>query len=340
MGGVFAMKLGRGSFKFNDVYVKNTCIAIGKLEAQGKLKSYADIVYNDNYFGEKSFEAAERKMQKDVIGRLKAKEFLTDLDIDLLVGGDLINQEIVSLLAMKDFNIPLISLFSACATFSLATIISSVFIDNKLVNRAISMASSHNLSAERTFRYPVEYGGAKEETTTNTLTGCGAMLLTSKKTAIKVTEATIGKVIDVNYNNSFDMGSAMAPAAIETILEHFNAFNTSPKDYDLILTGDLSQIGRSIVQKALNDSYPNTKNYDDCGLIAYDYFEQDVFCGGSGCGCVATVVAGYIYDKLMHGEIKKVLVCATGALMNQTSTLQKESISAIAHAFTLEGEWK
>lgn len=330
------MKIGTSSFRFNNVYLEETSVAIGKLEAEGKMKSYADIIYDDTYFNEDSFEKAERKMQMDTINNLKGKKYLLDTDIDILFSGDLINQEIVSTFVMRKYDIPYIGLFGACSTFGIATILASIFIDNKLANKAISMASSHTQAAERTFRYPIEYGGAKEESSTLTVTGCGAMLLTNKKTKIKITEATIGKVLDVEYKNSFDLGGAMAPSAIETLLTHFQNFKTTPNQYDLILTGDLSQIGRSMVSKALNEEFNNVKNYDDCGLIVYDYFTQDVYSGGSGCGCSAVVTCGYIKEKLLSGEIKRVLICPTGALMNQTTTLQKESIPSISHAFVLE----
>ena len=330
------MKIGSSSYKFDNVYVVDTSVAIGKLEAMGKMKPYADIIYNDSYFNEKSFEAAERKMQKDVINKLKDKQLLLDSDIDILFSGDLINQEIVSTFVMKDYDIPYISLYGACSTFGLATILASIFVDNKLANIAIAMASSHTEAAERTFRYPTEYGGAKEDSATLTVTGCGAMLISNKKSKIKITRATIGKVTDVNYKNSFDLGGAMAPSAVETLLTHFEDFKITPNEYDLILTGDLSKIGRSIVFDALNDDFVNVKNYDDCGLMVYDYFNQKVFAGGSGCGCSAVVTCGYIKEKLLSGELKKVLICPTGALMNQTTTLQKESIPAISHAFVLE----
>ena len=330
------MKVGKCSFTFDNVYIEETAVAIGSLEAEGKMKSYADIIYKDQYFNEKSYEAAERKMQKDTIEKLKNKKYLIDQNIDVVFGGDLINQEIISTFLMREFDIPFIGLYGACSTFGLATIMGSIFIESKCAKRVISMASSHTQTAERTFRYPIEYGGAKEESTTLTVTGCGAMLLTSKKSYIKVTKATIGKVIDVDYKNSFDMGGAMAPSAIETLLTHFEDFKTKPSDYDLILTGDLSQIGFSVVSKALNDKFDNVKNYDDCGLIVYDYFSQNVFSGGSGCASSAVVTCGYIKDKMLSGELNKVLICPTGALMNQTTTLQKESIPAISHAFVLE----
>ena len=330
------MKIGSSSYKFDNVYLIDTSVAIGKLESIGKMKSYADIIYKDSYFDEKSFEAAERKMQKDTIDKLKEKQLLIDDDIDILFSGDLINQEIISTFVMRDYNIPYVSLYGACSTFGLATILAAIFIDNKLAKQAISMASSHTEAAERTFRYPTEYGGAKEDSQTLTVTGCGAMLLSSKKSKIKITRATIGRVIDVNYKNNFDLGGAMAPSAIETLLTHFEDFKITPNEYDLILTGDLSKIGRSIVSQALNEDFENVKNYDDCGLIIYDYFEQNVYAGGSGCGCSAVVTCGYVKEKLLNGEIKKVLICPTGALMNMTTTLQKESIPSISHAFVLE----
>ena len=330
------MKIGKCSYKFENVYLEETAVAIGKLESQSKIKSYADIVYDNEYFNEKSYEAAERKMQKDTIEKLKSKKYLIDANIDLIFGGDLINQEIISTFVMREFDIPFIGLYGACSTFGLATILGSLFIESKCAKKVISMASSHTQTAERTFRYPIEYGGAKEDSSTLTVTGCGAMLLSNKKSKIKVTGATIGKVIDVDYKNSFDMGGAMAPSAIETLFTHFEDFKTKPSDYDLILTGDLSQIGFSVVSKALNDKFENVKNYDDCGLIVYDYFTQKVFSGGSGCASSAVVTCGYIKEKLLSGEINKVLICPTGALMNQTTTLQKESIPSISHAFVLE----
>ena len=330
------MKIGKCSYKFKNVFMEETAVAIGSLEAKGKMKSYADIIYEDQYFGEKSYEAAERKMQKEIINKLKHKKYLIDSNIDLILGGDLINQEIISTFVMRDFDIPYVGLYGACSTFGLATIIGSIFIETNLAKQVISIASSHTQTAERTFRYPIEYGGAKEESTTLTVTGCGAMLITNKKSKIKITGATIGKVIDVDYKNNFDLGGAMAPSAIETLLTHFDDFKSKPSDYDLILTGDLSQIGFSVVSKALNDKYFKVKNYDDCGLIVYDYFNQEVFSGGSGCASSSVVTCGYIKEKLLSGELKKVLVCPTGALMNQTTTLQKESIPAISHAFILE----
>ena len=330
------MKQGKSSYRFDNVYLEETAVSIGKLEAQGKMKSYADIIYEDTYFKEKSFEAAERKMQKDTIVKLKSKKYLIDSNIDLILGGDLINQEVISTFTMRDFDIPFVGLYGACSTFGLAAIIGSIFIESNAAKRVVALASSHTQAAERTFRYPVEYGGAKEESTTLTVTGCGAMLLSNKKSKIKLTGATIGKVIDIDYKNSFDLGGAMAPSAIETLLMHFSDFNRKPSDYDLILTGDLSRIGFSVVSTALNDKYKNVKNYDDCGLLIYDYFSQEVFSGGSGCGCSAVVTCGYIKEKLLNNEIKRVLICPTGALLNMTTTLQKESIPAITHAFVLE----
>ena len=330
------MKIGNSSYSFKDVYIEETAVAIGKLESQGKMASYADIIYKDEYFKTKSYETAERKMQTDVIEKLKSKTYLIDQNIDLVFGGDLINQEIITTFVMSKFDIPFVGLYGACSTFGLATILASVFVEKLECRRVIAIASSHTQTAERTFRYPIEYGGAKEDSHTLTVTGCGALLITNKKSKIKITKATIGKVIDVDYKNNFDLGGAMAPSAVETLFTHFEDFKCKPSDYDLILTGDLSQIGHSVVEKALNDKFGPVKNYDDCGLIAYDYFDQDVFSGGSGCGCSAIVVGGYIKEKLLNNELKKVLIVPTGALHNPTTVLQKESIPSISHAFVLE----
>ena len=330
------MKIGKSSYQFDNVFLEETAVAIGSLEAKGKMVSYADIIYKDPYFEEKSYEAAERKMQKDTINKLKSKKYLIDSNMDLILGGDLINQEIISTFVMREYDIPFIGLYGACSTFGLAAIMGAIFIDNNLAKKVITLASSHTQTAERTFRYPIEYGGAKEASTTLTVTGCGAMLLTNKKSKIKLTKATIGKVYDVYYKNNFDLGGAMAPSAAETLLAHFADFKSKPSDYDLILTGDLSQIGFSVVNAVLNEKFGNVNNYDDCGLLVYDYFDQAVFSGGSGCGCSAIVTCGYIKEKLLNGELKKVLICPTGALMNMTTTLQKESIPAITHAFVLE----
>lgn len=330
------MKIGKQSYLFENVYVLDGSVAIGNMEGKGKIKPYADITYDDAYFGEKSFEAAERKMQRETIDNLKHKLLMIDQNIDLLFGGDLINQEIISTFTMKDFDIPFVALYGACSTFAIATIMSAIFVEHDLAKNVIAMASSHNQSAERTFRFPNEYGGAKATTSTFTVTGCGALMISNKKSAIRISKATIGKVCDINYNNQFDLGSAMVPSAIETLVSHFEDFKTTADDYDLILTGDLSQIGRSLVYQALHDKYGSFKNYDDCGLYVYDYFDQKVYSGGSGCACSAVVTAGYVKAKLLSGELKKVLICATGALFNATTTLQKESIPSIAHAFVLE----
>lgn len=330
------MKIGKSSYQFNNVYVEETALSIGKLEGEGKMRSYADIIYDDNYFKEKSFESAERKMQQDTINKLKSKKHLIDSNIDLIFSGDLNNQEIISTFVMRDYDIPFIGLFGACSTFGIATIMGAIFIENNLAKKVISMASSHNQTAERTFRYPNEYGGFKEDSSTFTVTGCGAMLLSNKVSKIKVSGATIGKVFDFGYKNSFDLGGAMAPSAVETIITHLEDFKRTPHDYDLIITGDLSRIGLSVLSASLNDKYGEIKNLDDCGLIVFDYFDQEVFAGGSGCGCSAVVTCGYIKEKLLNGELRRVLICPTGALMNQTSTLQKESIPAITYAFVLE----
>lgn len=330
------MKVKRQSYIFNNVYLKNTATIISSNEKQSVIAAYVDIIMDDIYFNEKSFEKAEIKIQTKLIDLIKQKESLCEFDIDFLINGDLNNQEIVSTYAMTNYDIPSFSISGACSNYTLSILLSAIMMENNDINKILTLVSSHNLTAERTFRSPTEYGGFKEDSVTFTTTGGSICLLTKKQTKIKITEATMGIITDIGNTNIQDMGSAMAPAAIETLLTHFEELKKHPKDYDLILTGDLSRIGKSIVRDFLQEKYKYSKNYDDCGTIITECFNNKTFQGGSGCACCGVVVSSYIYKKLLDGELNKVLVVATGALMNQTMMLQKESIPTIAHAITLE----
>ena len=330
-------KIGKQSIKINNVYLHESGVCVGPKEGEGPLASYFDKIYDDLYAGTNgSWEKAEMQMFKDAIDICLEKNKTKPTDIDLVVCGDLNNQIIIGNYVLRNYAIPFLGVFGACSTSVESIIVGSQFIESGNFNKVLAGTSSHNATAERQFRYPTEYGGQKADTVTTTVTASGIVMLSNEKSMIKVTEATIGRVYDDEMTDSTDMGRAMAIAAFYTMKQHFNDFKTTPMDYDLILTGDLSQIGFSVVSKALNDKFENVKNYDDCGLIIYDYFTQKVFSGGSGCASSAVVTCGYIKEKLLSGEIKKVLICPTGALMNQTTTLQKESIPSISHCFVLE----
>ncbi len=328
----------RQTYLFKNIYLSNTATIISSNESKSIITPYVDIVMEDIYFNEKSFEKAEIKIQSTLIDLIKQKQLLCEFNIDFLINGDLNNQEIISTYALKNYDIPSFSVFGACSNFTLTLLIASIMMDNNTnINNVLTMVSSHNLTAERTFRSPVEYGGFKEDTQTFTTTGGSICHLTKKKSKVRITSGTMGIVTDINNSNVNDMGSAMAPAAIETLITHFEEMKTHPKDYDLIVTGDLSRIGKSIVRDFLLEKYNYCKNYDDCGSIITESFNNKTFQGGSGCACSGVVVSSYIYHKLVNKELNKVLVIATGALMNPTMLLQKESIPGIAHAIVLEG---
>lgn len=330
------MKIGRQSYLFNNVYLKNTTTIIGPNEKESIVSSYVDYKSDDIYFEKKSFEEAEIEIQEKLINLMKEKELICEFDIDLLINGDLNNQETISTYAMKKFEIPTFSIFGACSNYTLSILVGSIMLENSNMKNIMTLTSSHNLTAERTFRNPVEYGGFKEDTLTFTVTGGSCCLLSNKKAEIKITKATMGMITDVQNTNTLDMGSAMAPAAIETLISHFEDFKLTPLEYDLILTGDLSRIGKSIVRDFLIEKYHYAKNYDDCGSIIYDGNNNQTFQGGSGCACCGVVISSYIYSKIISKELKKVLVVATGALMNNTMNLQKQTIPAVAHAIVLE----
>lgn len=320
--------------EFKDVYIECTATVAGPYESKGPMEIYFDKKYKDLRIDMQSFEKAEMKMMDDVIKIILKKSQYSIEAIGSTFSGDLINQNIITNYTLRHYNVPITGLYSACSTSCLSIIIGSMY-TAYTSKPALCLISSHNATSERQFRNPNEYGGAKLETSTKTATGAGALILTNQKRDVRVSKGLIGKIIDVGLNRPDDMGRAMAPAACESILEFFNETNTTPKDYDYILTGDLSKYGSDIVLKVLEEKYGYVDNYNDCGMMLYDK-TLNVYCGGSGCACLPLVTYGYIYSMLKEGKIKKVLLCATGALMNTTMTLQHETIPAICHVVLLE----
>ena len=282
----------------------------------------------------KSFEKAEQNLNKKSIdGVLKN---ILEKEINLAIGSDLLNQISSSNYVMRDYNIPFIGTYSACAASGLNIILGSIFIDKLKMNNVLVFASSHYNSAERQFRYPIEYGVQKKETTTFTVTGSGALVLSNKKSDIKIKAVTIGRVIDYGLKDVNDFGSVMAIAAFDTLKRHLKELNINSTYYDLVLTGDLSKRGKEIFEKMLDEEEIKLNEYNDCGLMIYDINKQKVFCGGSGCACSMIVVLSYIYEMLKTNKYKKVLIIATGALLSNTIINQKDSIPSIAHAYSLE----
>lgn len=324
------------SLIFNNVYVCGSATVAGLIEKQGPLGNYFDNTYDDLYFGCKTFEQAEQKMLKEAIDLSFKKTKLRDKDIDIMFGGDLLNQIASSTYVSRDYKIPLIGTFAACSSSMLTLALASSYVQAGYANNALAFTSSHNATAERQYRYPVEYGIQKPDTTTYTATGAGAIIVSNIISDIKVTSATFGEVTDYEFTDANNMGVAMAPAAYKTLKQHFKDLNREPSYYDLILTGDLSTYGKRVVLEMFKKDNIELSNYDDCGLILYDREKQDVFAGGSGCACCALTTYSYILDKMKKKELKKVLVVATGALLSPTLIQQKESIPCIAHAVSLE----
>ena len=331
------MKIGKQSITFDNVYVGHGAVAAGPKEKLGPLGAYFDRTYDDLYCGMKTWEKAEMQLLRDAVEECLAKNNVGSGAIDCFLGGDLNNQIIIQSYVMRDYDLPYLGIFGACRTSIEGAIIAAGMISGGAFTRVLAGTSSHNATSERQFRYPTEYGGQKPETLTFTATAAGVVLLGNDPTDIRLTGATVGKVIDAKLKAPLDLGRAMAPAAFDTICAHFQDFQTSPKDYDLIVTGDLSYFGKEmLVEIFAKIGIDVTGRYEDCGLLLYDRKQQQVFAGGSGCGCCAAVTYGYLLAKLRDKTYKKILVVATGALLNPIIVAQKETIPGVAHAAVFE----
>lgn len=330
-------KVGKSSYLFHNVYIRCFSSVVGLKEYEGPIGKYFDDHFDSLLIdGEKSFEKSEIAMNKKAISLCLTKANLNENDINVCFAGDLNNQISISSYTLRDINIPFIGIFAACSTCTLGIINSAFYLENN-GSYALSCTSSHNCTAERQFRYPNEYGTQRAETYTSTVTGASSILLTNEKTNLVIRRATIGRVVDGNFTDSQDMGRAMVPSAYHTIKRHLLDFNLTIDEYDKIFTGDLSTYGsKLLIDLFKEDGIDISNKYEDCGNIIYDKENQDVMSGGSGCGCVGVVLSGYILKKLLSHEYKKVLVCATGALMNPIMLAQKETIPSICHAVSIE----
>ena len=325
------------NFKYDNVYINETSTVVGPYEANGPLGKYFDSSYDDLYFGTDSWENAESKLIDDSVKLLLSKSGYKKDDIDLHISGDLLNQLVSSNYAARDIGIPFMGIYAACATSVLGLITASNMIEANQAKKIICTVSSHNASAEKQFRYPVEYGGPKRKTTTFTSTGGVGALLSKNKKGIKVESGTIGTVVDLGIKDVYNMGAVMAPAAAKTLYEHLRLNKRDVGYYDLILTGDLGVYGKKIFKEYLESEFDiKLKNYEDAGAILYDRESQPVYAGASGPACIPLVSYGFIFDKMKKKEYKKVLLIATGALHNVSMCNEKRSIPAIAHAISLE----
>ncbi len=327
------------TFTYDDVYVQDTATIAGPYEKKGPLKKYFDKTFDDLYFGENSWEKAEIKTVKESLKLLHKKVGLKRKEVDVILGGDLLNQITATTYGAYNFSKCFLGLYGACSTSVEAMILGSVLIDSQKVSNAIVTVSSHNMAAEKQFRNPTEYGAPKPKSATFTATGSASLLLTHEKTDIKVESSTIGQMIDFCQNDPNDMGKVMAPAAIDTIKRHLKDLNRKPDYYDLIVTGDLGLYGKEIVKDYMLEEYniDLSNNYNDCGVMLYDLQEQEeCLAGGSGPVCSALVAFGYIFHEMKKKNLKRVLIVATGALFSPTMVYQKENIYSIANAISLE----
>ncbi|MBR4721316.1 MAG: stage V sporulation protein AD [Clostridia bacterium] len=331
------MRKGRQTVIFeNAPSIFETASTVGKKEGEGPLSAKFDTVLDDDYYGEDSWEKAESKLQKKTAEKLMEKAKITEQAVDLILAGDLLNQCVGTHYAVRDFDIPFLGLYGACSTMAESMMIASMLISGGMANNAICVTSSHFCSAEKQYRFPLEYGGQRTPTAQWTVTGSGAAFIKNEGNGPYVLGATVGKVIDMGINDVSNMGAAMAPAAHDTLSALFSETGTKPEDYDLILTGDLGHVGSDILCHMLDkDGYNIYPKHNDCGKMIFDAKKQDVHAGGSGCGCCGSVFCGHIFKELKNGNIKRMIVAATGALMNPTSLLQGESIPAIAHALII-----
>lgn len=333
-----SQKAGRQSVLFDPPpYLTSAATVVGPMEGRGPLGDDFDLVYRDLYINQKSFEAAERKMLQEACLLALEKRNIKLNDIDYFLAGDLLNQITVSGYSAAELGLPFFGLYGACSSLTLALSWGAMLVAGGFAQNVLAATSSHNCCAERQFRYPTEYGFQRPRQAQWTVTGAAAAVISAAGESPRIAAVTTGKVIDLGEKDAFSLGAAMAPAAASTLIRHFLDLQRAPDYYDLIVTGDLGQIGSGILRKLLARSgYYMEENYNDCGLMIYNPELQQVEAGGSGCACSGVVVLGHLYRRMKAGELNRVLVVSTGALHSPTTLGQGDSIPGVAHAVALE----
>ncbi len=319
------------------VYIVSTSSIVGKKEGEGPLGKYFDVILEDLMVEKESWEKAEIEIANKSLNLALEKSGIKLKDIDYIISGDLLNQSMGSNFGIRSMERPYLGIFGACSTIGEALSIGAMIIDGDFATNILVGASSHFCAAEKQFRFPLNLGTQRPLTSTWTVTGDGSAVLSKNGTGPFISGITTGKIVDLGIKDVNNMGAAMAPAAADTICTHFKDFGTSPKDYDVIVTGDLGYVGHELtINLAEKEGFDLSKNYEDCGILIFDRETQDTHSGGSGCACSATTFAGYFYQKLKNKEINKMLFVPTGSLLSQTSSQQGESIPGIAHAVVIE----
>lgn len=333
------MLKGHQSWIFeNKPVIRATATVVGPFEGRGPLANDFDIIHDDSMLEEDGWEKAEKVLIEEAAKLAIENAGLTKEQVHFYIGGDLMNQIISSSFAARTLTIPYLGVFGACSTSMESLALASALVNSGAANYILAGTCSHNASVEKQFRYPTEYGSQKPPTAQYTVTGAGASIISREGDGPVVTSATIGRVIDMGITDPFNMGAAMAPAAVDTIQAHFRDLQIEPSYYDLIVTGDLAKVGYEIACKLFEKhNFPiHQTEYKDCGMMIYDYDTQMVQAGASGCGCSAVVTYGHLLKRMQKGEIRRMLVVATGALLSPLSFQQGESIPCIAHAVAIE----
>lgn len=324
--------VSRGIFLFDTPpKIRSYAAVVGEKESQGPLGFCFDKVVTDAHFGCKTWEQAESRFQQEAVSLALRKAEMIKEDVDVICAGDLINQCTCSSYGLRELEIPFLGLYGACSTMAESLLTASLLVDSGAAGCAAAVTSSHFSTAERQFRTPLSYGGQRTPTAQWTCTASGSIIV-SEKGSVTVAGGCVGKITDMGVTDITDMGSAMAPAAAETIRRYLTATNTAPENYDLIITGDLGTLGSKLLTEfLLKQDIDISVQHRDCGAMIFDNEAQDTHCGGSGCGCSASVLCGYFLPMLSRGEVKNVLFAATGALMSTMSVQQGETIPTISH---------
>lgn len=330
-------KRGKRSFIFEKKPVITAWASVaGKKESQGPLRELFDVVDTDSYFGEKTWEQGEKKLQQLALQTLLMKAKLAPSEIDLVYSGDLLNQCIGSSFSLRNQDIPHLGLYGACSTMAESLLLAAMTVSAEYADHVVAMTSSHFASSERQYRFPLGYGGQRTPTAQWTVTGSGAALVCSGGNGPRIESVTVGTVTDLGVKDANNMGAAMAPAAFQTIRAHFDDLSCCPGDFDLIVTGDLGQIGKEILVDLFErDGIALGGILTDCGNLVFDNTVQDVHSGGSGCGCSAITLCSDLLNRLNSGKLSKILFCGTGALLSPTSTQQGLPIPGVCHAVTI-----
>ncbi len=336
----FNQEIGKQSFVLkSEPYILESASVVGNKEGDGPLGSLFDVIFREEEMGEDSWEKAESAFQKVAVETLLEKSGIEKEEVRFLFSGDLLGQEIASSFGVGTFQIPTIGVYGACSTAGLSLAMASMTIDGGFAKKVIAVTSSHFASAERQFRFPLDYANQRPLSSTWTVTGSGAFLLGEKqeKALGKVTGVTFGKVVDYGVKDSMNMGACMAPAAADTIYNHLQDFGRTPQDYDRIITGDLGYVGQELLFKLLEEKGIDiSKVHMDCGIEIFNKETQDTHSGGSGCGCSAVTLSGYVLPKLKSGEWKRILFAPTGALLSKVSFNEGQSVPGICHGVVIE----